>query len=51
MNYKSKQLGPCNFCQYYTGSSCMVRPNSGYCSKAKQEYYAWLASKKKNKQR
>lgn len=32
----------CNFCTYYTGSSCMVTPNSYYCRKANDEYREYI---------
>jgi hypothetical protein len=34
----NKRLGKCNFCKYWTGSSCRVTPNSYYCKEAIDEY-------------
>lgn len=36
----------CDFCTYRTATGCMVVPDSHYCAKAKDEYFAWLNSKK-----
>ena len=38
----------CDFCSYHTASGCMAKPNSYYCREATQEFYAWLATQKKN---
>jgi len=37
----------CDFCQYFSGSSCMAKPNSHYCQEALDEFYAYI---NKNKQ-
>jgi hypothetical protein len=34
-----KRLTKCDFCRYWTGSSCRVVPNSQYCKEALDEYY------------
>ena len=39
----------CAFCKYFSGSSCMARPNSAYCRDAADEYYQYLKGKN-NKQ-
>lgn len=36
----------CSFCQYWTGRSCMVTPNSAYCRVAQDEFYAYLKNNK-----
>jgi hypothetical protein len=36
----------CSFCRYWSGSSCMVTPNSFYCKEANNEYYQYLNNKK-----
>ena len=35
----------CSFCRYWTGNSCMARPNSAYCREATDEYYQYLKNK------
>ena len=40
-SYKNK----CSFCKYFSGSSCMVTPNSYYCREATDEYYRHLKQK------
>ena len=35
----------CDFCKYYSGKTCMAKPNSFYCTEAQNEYYAWLKNK------
>lgn len=37
-----KQLTKCDFCTYKTATGCMVTPNSYYCKKANDEYYAYI---------
>lgn len=32
----------CDFCRYWTGSSCRVVPNSAYCKEALEEYYQYI---------
>lgn len=46
MNMNSKKLTKCNFCTYYTGRSCMVKPSSYYCKAATDEYYQYLHGNK-----
>ena len=41
-NIKNK----CSFCKYYSGTSCMVTPNSFYCKDANDEYYQYLQKRK-----
>ena len=40
----------CDFCRYWSGSSCMATPNSYFCSEAKKEweYYRYLAERKQS---
>lgn len=33
------QKTKCNFCKYYTGTSCMMTPNSRYCKEAAAEFF------------
>ena len=40
-----KALNKCSFCRYWTGSGCMVTPNSHYCKDANDEYYRYLQNK------
>ncbi len=40
------KLTKCNFCNYATGSGCMVTPNSYYCKKANEEYYQYMQNNK-----
>lgn len=35
----------CSFCRYWTGSSCMAKPNSAYCREATEEYYQYIKNK------
>ena len=35
----------CDFCRYWTGSSCMAKPNSAYCREATDEYYQYIKNK------
>ena len=32
----------CDFCIYWTGSSCSVTPNSAYCRAASDEYKQYI---------
>ena len=41
----SKKLTYCDFCQYATKSGCMAKPNSVYCTAAKQEFFQNLNNK------
>ena len=36
----TNKLTKCSFCAYATPTGCMVTPNSYYCKKAIDEYYA-----------
>lgn len=45
----AKNKSKCDFCNFWTGQSCMVTPNSSYCSKALQEYQYYLNCLKANK--
>lgn len=38
----NNKLTKCNFCSYATSTGCMVTPNSSYCKKAAEEYYAYI---------
>lgn len=44
MNTK-QQYTKCNFCKYYSGNTCMAKPDSYYCKDALNEFYAWLKTK------
>ena len=35
----------CSFCRYFSGSSCMAKPNSVYCREATEEYYQYIKNK------
>lgn len=35
---KKNNKNKCSFCMYFTGRSCMVTPNSYYCTKAIEQY-------------
>ena len=39
------KLNRCAFCKYFSGSGCMVTPNSYYCKAANDEYYQYLRTK------
>ena len=44
----NKKLTPCDFCQYCAHGHCNApKENSIYCREAKNEFYAYLAKKKK----
>ena len=47
---KNNPKTKCDFCVYWTGSGCMVTPNTYYCKRATDEYYQYLQSKKTNQQ-
>jgi hypothetical protein len=38
----NNKLTKCSFCSYATATGCMVTPNSYYCKKANDEYYAHI---------
>ena len=40
----------CSFCRYWSGRSCMVTPNSYYCTEANNEYYQYLQNTGATKQ-
>jgi hypothetical protein len=35
----------CNFCKYFSGRNCMVKPDSFYCKDALAEYWEWVKNK------
>jgi hypothetical protein len=41
----NKKLSYCDFCVYKTSSGCNAKPNSAYCTEAKNEYYQYIRSK------
>ena len=41
----NQTITKCSFCKYWTGSGCMVTPNSHYCKEANDEYYQYLRNK------
>ena len=46
-DYKmTKNKTKCNFCKYWSGSSCMVTPFSAYCKEASDEFYNYLKNNK-----
>lgn len=47
---KSVRKTKCDFCAYRTTSGCMVTPDSQYCKKAKDEFFAWLSNQKQPQQ-
>lgn len=40
-----KKLSYCDFCVYKTGSGCSAKPNSAYCTEAKNEYCQYINNK------
>ena len=42
----TKQYTKCDFCKYFSGKTCLARPNSQHCTEALNEYYAWLKNNK-----
>lgn len=36
----------CDFCRFWSGSGCMVTPNSHYCKEANNEYYQYIKNSK-----
>ena len=43
---QNKSLTPCQFCVYHTASGCSAKPNSAYCTEAKNEYWKYINNKK-----
>ncbi len=43
---QNKKLSYCDFCVYHTASGCSAKPNSAYCTEAKNEYWQFINSKK-----
>ena len=43
---ENKKLSYCNFCVYHTASGCSAKPNSAYCTEAKNEYWQYVNDKK-----
>jgi hypothetical protein len=46
---QNKKLTPCNFCVYHTTSGCSAKPDSAYCTEAKNEYWQYVQDKKQPK--
>jgi hypothetical protein len=46
---QSQKLTPCAFCVYHTASGCSAKPDSAYCTEAKNEYWQYVQSKKQPK--
>lgn len=44
----NKQKTKCSFCRYFSGTTCMAKPDSWYCKDALNEFYAWLKTKTSN---
>lgn len=42
---QTKKLGYCDFCMYKTNSGCSAKPNSAYCTEAKNEYWQYINNK------
>ncbi len=42
---QNKKLTYCDFCVYHTGSGCSAKPNSAYCTEAKNEYWQHINNK------
>jgi hypothetical protein len=43
---QNKKLSYCDFCVYYCGKRCQAKPNSAYCTEAKNEYWQHVNNKK-----
>ncbi len=43
---ENKKLSYCDFCVYKTASGCNAKPNSAYCTEAKNEYWQYMNNKK-----
>jgi hypothetical protein len=43
---QTKKLSYCDFCVYHTASGCNAKPNSVYCTEAKNEYWQFINNKK-----
>lgn len=43
---ENKKLSYCDFCMYKTASGCNAKPNSAYCTEAKNEYWKYMNNKK-----
>jgi hypothetical protein len=43
---QNKKLSYCDFCVYHTNSGCSAKPNSAYCTEAKNEYWQYINNKK-----
>ena len=43
---ENKKLSYCSFCVYKTASGCNAKPNSAYCTEAKNEYWQYVNNKK-----
>lgn len=43
---KNKKLSYCDFCVYKVYSGCSAKPNSTYCTEAKNEYWQYINNKK-----
>lgn len=43
---QNKKLSYCDFCVYKTSSGCSAKPNSAYCTEAKNEYWQYITNKK-----
>lgn len=43
---ENKKLSYCDFCVYKTASGCNAKPNSAYCTEAKNEYWQYINNKK-----
>jgi hypothetical protein len=46
---QNKKLTYCNFCVYHTASGCTAKPDSAYCTEAKNEYWQYINEKKQPK--
>lgn len=45
---ENKKLSYCDFCVYYCGKRCQAKPNSAYCTEAKNEYWQHVNTKKQS---
>ena len=43
---QNKKLNYCDFCAYHVASGCSAKPNSAYCTEAKNEYWQYINNKK-----
>ena len=42
----TQKLTKCSFCKYFSGTTCMAKPDSFYCKEAINEYWQYINNKK-----